>query len=75
MERIFSFRWRPDGKAQREDSYWYNAEDGFLYVQRGDGELTRSFEASFVLETLSRKQGPLSPYSQKFFDYLNARLT
>ena len=76
MEKISAWRWRLPSGQQREDAFWFQVEDGWVYITRGDEPAAKAYPGKWMQESLSRKPAAqLAAHMRNALDFLNARLT
>lgn len=76
MEKICSWLWRPVPTGpQQEDSFWWNQEDGWVYLSRGGAAPTRAYRGQWMFEMLCRKNYERLMQNMKaVFDFLYAKI-
>jgi hypothetical protein len=76
MEKICDWLWKPSAQeARRCDSFWWNADDGRVYIKRGEVVSGEYYSGAWMLEKLGLKEyGQLMPNMKKAFDFLNSRI-
>lgn len=76
MEKITSWKWRPTPtEPQREDAFYWNAEDQWVYLKKGSEDPQRTYSGEWMRRTLRRKEySALQKNMKAALDYLNTKL-